>query len=94
MFPMLHSKFCGNQSTVTVEEILWSFAIYGLGGHLGHVTISVGFHFHVPGSLRTEFDSKMPSHVTILVGFHFHVPGSLRTEFDSKRPSSFREKKF
>ena len=38
-------------------------AIYGHGGHLGHVTITMltNFHFPVPESLHTKLGSKWPS---------------------------------
>ena len=61
---MLHSKFCGNQSTGTRDENHWRlFTIYGLGGQLGQVTsnISVGFYFHVPKIFYTKYDSNDPA---------------------------------
>ena len=38
-------------------------AIYGHGGHLGHVTsiMSSDFHFLVPESFHTKFSSEWPS---------------------------------
>ena len=36
---MLHTKFRGNRPACSEEEDFWMvFTIYGLGGHLGHVT--------------------------------------------------------
>ena len=57
---MLHTKYPCNHS---VEDILRNFIIYRNGGHLGHVTIviSVEFHFNVPESLHTKFDSNGPA---------------------------------
>ena len=39
------------------------FAIYGRGGHLGHVTsiMSSDYHFLVPGSFHTKFGSDRHS---------------------------------
>ena len=39
------------------------FTIYGGGGHLGHVTsfMSSDFHFNVPESFHTKFDSGLYS---------------------------------
>ena len=55
---MLHTKFRGNQPAASGEkDFLRIFSIYGLGGHLGHVTsiISINFYFDVPRSLLTKF---------------------------------------
>ena len=43
------------------------FAIYGLGGHLGHVTntMLINFHFDVPKSLLTKFGFKREKQVLI-----------------------------
>ena len=60
---MLHTKFCGNRSTGSREDFLRVFTIYGRGGHLGHVTsiMSSNFHFLVPESFLTQFDSELHS---------------------------------
>ena len=61
---MLHTKFCGNQSTSSGEEDFWRvFTIYGHGGHLGNVTtiVSIYFHFLVPESLHIKFGFDWPS---------------------------------
>ena len=55
---MLHTKFHGNRSTGSREEVfLRLFTIYGHGSHLGHVTsiMSINFHFLVPESLHIKF---------------------------------------
>ena len=47
---MLHTKFRGNRPAGSGETDFWRvFTIYGLGGHLGHVTsiMSSDFHFLV-----------------------------------------------
>ena len=61
---MLHTKFRGNRPAGSgVEDFLRVFTIYGLGGHLGHVTsiMSSNFHFLVPESFLTKFGSKRHS---------------------------------
>ena len=61
---MLHTKFRGNRPTSSgVEGFRRVFTIYGRGGHLGHVTriMSSDFHFLVPESFHTKFDSDMHS---------------------------------
>ena len=57
---MLHTKFHGNQPAGSGEEDFFRVVtIYGLGGHLGHVTsiMSSDDHFLVPESLHTKNDS-------------------------------------
>ena len=56
---MLHTKFRGNQPTVSGVYFLRVFTIYRCGGHLGHVTsiTSSDFHFLVPESFHTKFGS-------------------------------------
>ena len=46
-----------------VLKIFKGFTIYGRGGHLGHMTsvMSSDFHFLVPESLHTKFDSDRHS---------------------------------
>ena len=57
---MLHAKFRGNQTIGSGEEIfLGVFAIYGRGGHLGHVT----------QMRRTNFRSPYPWRRHIKFGF-------------------------
>ena len=53
---MLHTKFRGNQPAGSGEDF---FTIYRRGGHLNHVTsiMSSDFHFFVPESFHTKFDS-------------------------------------
>ena len=61
---MLHTKFRGNQPAGSGEEdFLRGFTIYGRGGHLGHVTsiMSTYFHFLVPESFHTKFNSDRHS---------------------------------
>ena len=61
---MLHTKFRGNRHAGSGEEGFREvFTIYGRGGHLGHVTsfMSSDFHFLVPESFHTEFDSDLYS---------------------------------
>ena len=58
---MLHTKFLGNWSTGSGEDILKGFHhIRPYGGLLGHVTsiMFINFHFHVPKILHTEFGEK------------------------------------
>ena len=55
---MLHTKFRGNRHAGSGEEDFWRvFAIYGRGGHLGHVTsiMSSEWHFLVLESFHTKF---------------------------------------
>ena len=56
---MLHTKFRGNRHAGSGEGFRRGFTIYGRGGHLGHVTsiMSSDFHFLVPESFHTKFDS-------------------------------------
>ena len=61
---MLHTKFRGNRPAGSGEEdFLRVFTIYGLGGHLGHVTsiLSSDFHCLVPESFHIKFGSDWPS---------------------------------
>ena len=61
---MLHTKFRGNRHAGSGEEgFRGAFTIYGRGGHLGHVTsfMSSDFHFLVPESFHTKFDSDLYS---------------------------------
>ena len=53
---MLHTKFCGNRPARSREDFLRVFTIYGLGGHLGHVTsiMLINFHFLVPESFHAN----------------------------------------
>ena len=62
--PMLHTKFCENRPAGSGEEDFRRvFTIYGRGGHLGHVTSIMlsDFHFFVPESFHTKFNSEWPS---------------------------------
>ena len=61
---MFQTKFRGNQLAGSGEEdFLRVFTIYGRGGHLDHVTsiMSSDFHFLVPESFHTKFDSDRQS---------------------------------
>ena len=61
---MLHTKFRENRPTGSGEEDFSRvFTIYGHGSHLGHVTsiMSSDFHFLVPESIHTKFNSEWPS---------------------------------
>ena len=61
---MQHTKFRVNWPAGSREEDFRRvFTIYGLGGHLGHVTsiISSDFHFLVPESFHTKFGSDRHS---------------------------------
>ena len=61
---MLHTKFRGNRPAGSGEKgFRRVFTIYGRGGHLGHVTsiISSDFHFLVPESFHTKFNSDLYS---------------------------------
>ena len=61
---MLHTKFRGNPHAGSGEEgFRGVFTIYGHGAHLGHVTsfMSSDFHFLVPESFHTKFDSDLYS---------------------------------
>ena len=55
---MLHTKFPGNRSAGSGrEDFLKVFTIYGLGGHLGHVTwtIYINFCSPIPISVHMKF---------------------------------------
>ena len=56
---MLHTKFPENHPAGSGEDFLRVFTIYGLGGHLGHVT-------HMP---PTNFRSPYPRRIHIKFGF-------------------------
>ena len=60
---MLHTKFRGNQPAGSGEDFLRVLTIYGIGGHLGHVTsiISSDFHFNVPESFHKKIGSDRHS---------------------------------
>ena len=60
---MLHTKFCGNQSTGSREKDFWRvFNIYGCGSHFGHVTsiMSINFHFFERESLHIKSGFDWP----------------------------------
>ena len=60
---MLHTKSQGHWPFGCREEdILWAFVIYGHGGHLGHVTSTIGTNFGKPiiRSLHMKFEFKWP----------------------------------
>ena len=60
---MLHTKFHGNRPDGCGADFCRVFTIYGLGGHLGHVTsiMSSDFHFLVPESFHKKFGSDRHS---------------------------------
>ena len=61
---MLHTKFRRNRPLGSGEEIFFRvLTIYRRGGLLGHVTsiMLTNFHFLVPESFHTKFDSEWPS---------------------------------
>ena len=61
---MLNTKICGNRlAGSTEEDFRRIFTIYGLIGHLGHVTSIMlsDFHFLVPESFHTKFGSDRHS---------------------------------
>ena len=46
-YPMLHTKFQGHLSVGSeIEDSLKVFTLYGHGGHIGHVTLTVCIYFH------------------------------------------------
>ena len=57
---MLHTKFQGQWSIGSGEEIFKVFTLYDHGGHVGFVTqlIYINFHFHSPSSCPMNFGSK------------------------------------
>ena len=61
---MIHTKFRGNRPAGSGEEYFRTvFTIYGIVGHLGHVTsiMSSDFHFLVPESFHAKFGSDRHS---------------------------------
>ena len=61
---MLHTKFRENRPAGSGEEdFSMVFTIYGHGSHLGHVTriMYTNFHFLVPESFHTKFNSEWSS---------------------------------
>ena len=61
---MLHTTFRGNWPAGSGEEgFRRVFTVYVRGGYLGHVTsiMSSDFHFLVPESFPTKFDSDLHS---------------------------------
>ena len=61
---MLHAKFRGNRSAGSGEEDFRRvFTIYGHGGHLGHVTLTIYTNFGSPFqmSLHIKFGFDWPS---------------------------------
>ena len=65
--PMLHTKFRGNRSTGSDEDLSRIFTIYGHGGHLGHVTQMprTNFNSPVPWRLYTKFGVDWPCVIVI-----------------------------
>ena len=60
---MLHTKFRGNRPAGSGDDFWTVFTIYGLGGHLGHMTSIMlsDFHFLVPERFHTKFGSDQHS---------------------------------
>ena len=61
---MLYTRFRGNRPAGSREEDFYRvFTIFGHGGHFNHVTsiMSSDFHFLVPESFHTKFDSDRHS---------------------------------
>ena len=61
---MLHTKFRGNGPAGSGEEDLFKvFTIYGHGGHLGHVTLTIYTNFcsPFPRRLHKKFGFDWPS---------------------------------
>ena len=62
---MLHTKFCGNRSTISVKNILkrFFFTKYGHGGHFNYVNQMPRTSFRPPCRKRlyTKFGSDWPS---------------------------------
>ena len=70
---MLHAKFQDHRTSGSgEEEFLNVFAIYGRGGHLGHVTWTI----------YTNLGSLFPKRLHIKFGFHW--PSGFRGEDVSK----------
>ena len=57
---MLHTKFRGNRPTGSGEDFRRVVTIYGCGGHVTRI-MSSNFHFLVPESFYTKFDSDLYS---------------------------------
>ena len=58
---MLHTKFRGNRPTGSGgEDFRRVVTIYGRGGHVTRI-MSSNFHFLVPESFHTKFDSDLYS---------------------------------
>ena len=60
--PLLHTKAQAHWSFGSREEDLYGFAIYGRGGHLGHVTkaVCVNFWFPAVKSLHMKLEFDLP----------------------------------
>ena len=61
---MLHTKFRENRAAGSGEDFfLKGFTIYGLGGHLGHVTWTIYINFRSPFPMRLhiKFGFDWPS---------------------------------
>ena len=75
---MLRIKFLGNRSNGSGEDFCRVFNIYGHGGHLGYVIMSLNFNFLVPKSLHTKFGSKWPANWFLRnASFNFHMQMAL-----------------
>ena len=62
---MLHTKFHENPSIGSGEEDFKVFTVYGHGGHLGHVTLTIYINFRPPFPMRLhiKFGFDWPSGV-------------------------------
>ena len=60
---MLHAKFQDHRTSGSGEEFFKVFTIYGHGGHLGHVTLTIYINFRspVPRRLHMKFGLDWPS---------------------------------
>ena len=61
---MLHAKFQDHRTSGSGEEYFFKvFTIYGCGGHLGHVTLTIYINFHspFPRRLHIKFGFDWPS---------------------------------
>ena len=67
---MLHAKLGGNRPAGSGDDFLRVFTIYGHGGHLGHVTLTL--------TIYTNFGSPFTRRLHIKFGFDW--PSGFRGE--------------
>ena len=60
---MLHAKFQDHRTSGSGEEYFKVYTIYGHGGHLGNVTLTIYINFRspFPRRLRIKFGFDLPS---------------------------------